>query len=202
DQQIDGVTDQQQAQQHSRQAAFQQKIHPDAGQSADQRERNDEGRHRAVASAGRRVISTSTRAPRLRSTSSTRPTTIRYTPRSKNRAVTSLMWPSTGTSNSSTADDSTGAPSNSEATAVPADSARPVPRILPASSGSVSPSAYGQPARYRGTNASPAVRPPAKPPPGVLWPAKKKYAESTMMSGKIILVATSSTSDRFRGSRV
>ncbi len=35
----------------------------------------------------------------------------------------------------------------------------------------------------------------------MLWPAKKKYADSTMMSGKIIRVATSSTSDRFRGSR-
>ncbi len=47
----------------------------------------------------------------------------------------------------------------------------------------------------------PAVSPPAKPPPGVLWPAKKKYTESTMISGKIIRVATSSTNERYFGSR-
>ena len=70
-------------------------------------------------------MSTSTRAPRLRSTSSTRPTTIRYTPRSKNNAVTNLIVPSTGTSIWISADDNTGAPTSSDAAAGTRGQAKP-----------------------------------------------------------------------------
>lgn len=49
------------------------------------------------------------------------------------------------------------------------------------------------------TRANPAVRPPAKPPPGALWPAKKKYADSTIMVGNSIRVVIAITIDRSRG---
>src|ERR1700758_383150 len=122
-QQVERIANEQDSQQHSSHTAFEEQIHAGAREHADQEQWNKGGGHRPASS-------TSRRAPRLRSTSSTSPTTMRYTPRSKNSAVTNLTWPSTGRSTSINADDSTGAPSRSDTAAVPADNPSPTPSIL------------------------------------------------------------------------
>src|SRR5690606_41478866 len=97
--QIGGVAEQQEADEHAREAAFEHRV--DAAReehSHDDDEHEGDG-HRAPAPVRPSCFAwRSTSAPRLRSTSSTRPITTRYTPMSKIVEVTNSMWPTIGSS--------------------------------------------------------------------------------------------------------
>src|SRR5699024_10309704 len=81
----------------------------------------------------------STSAPSVRRMSSTRPTTTRYTPMSKNRVVTRCSSPIGPRSASNIADWSTSPPKNSGTAPAPADRNRPEPSSQPACTGAASP---------------------------------------------------------------
>ena len=65
------------------------------------------------------------------------------------------------------------------------------------STGRVSSNSARPPATYRKERARAATKPPAKPPPGALWPAKKKYTDSAIIDGNSTRVATSTMIERF-----
>src|SRR5699024_5906260 len=82
----------------------------------------------------------STPEPRERSTSSTRPTTTRNTPMSKNREVTRCTSPNTGSTASICTDCSTTPPKNRGTAPTPAERNRPEPSSTPGRIGAASPS--------------------------------------------------------------
>src|SRR5690606_38778145 len=138
---------QQEADQHAREAALEDGI--DAGGEQHRHHDDQHGRdghpltsRAGVGWKGCPAVSfscLSTSAPRLRSTSSTSPMTTRYTPMSKTVELTNSMWPITGSSASHTARVRGSSPNRIGAMAVPTAMIMPAPRSWPASPGAAAP---------------------------------------------------------------